>query len=114
MLVAKGSDFLTVKMREIAVANNVLLLESPALARSIYYSTELEQEIPGGLIWPSPRYLPTSTRSASTAQARANVRIRSRMTFLFCRTCAAIPDRYACSSCRACEAAFEDEVLAWD
>ncbi|MBN3964470.1 flagellar biosynthesis protein FlhB [Pseudomonas gregormendelii] len=49
MLVAKGSDFLALKMREIAVANNVLLLESPALARSIYYSTELDQEIPGGL-----------------------------------------------------------------
>ncbi|VVN29538.1 Flagellar biosynthetic protein FlhB [Pseudomonas fluorescens] len=49
MLVAKGSDFLALKIREIAVANNVLLLESPALARSIYYSTELDQEIPGGL-----------------------------------------------------------------
>ena len=49
MLLAKGSDFLALKIREIAVANNVLLLESPALARSIYYSTELEQEIPGGL-----------------------------------------------------------------
>ena len=48
-LVAKGSDFLALKMREIAVANEVMLLESPALARSIYYSTELEQEIPGGL-----------------------------------------------------------------
>ncbi|PRA55811.1 MULTISPECIES: flagellar biosynthesis protein FlhB [Pseudomonas] len=49
MLVAKGSDFLALKIREIAVSNNVLLLESPALARSIYYSTELDQEIPGGL-----------------------------------------------------------------
>jgi flagellar biosynthetic protein FlhB len=49
MLIAKGSDFLALKMREIAVANEVLLLESPALARSIYYSTELDQEIPGGL-----------------------------------------------------------------
>ncbi|MCE6980652.1 flagellar biosynthesis protein FlhB [Pseudomonas frederiksbergensis] len=49
MLIAKGSDFLALKIREIAVANKVLLLESPALARSIYYSTELEQEIPGGL-----------------------------------------------------------------
>jgi flagellar biosynthetic protein FlhB len=49
VLLAKGSDFLALKMREIAVANNVLLLESPALARSIYYSTELDQEIPGGL-----------------------------------------------------------------
>ncbi|MHC8340347.1 flagellar biosynthesis protein FlhB [Pseudomonas sp. HLT2-19-2] len=49
MLIAKGSDFLALKIREIAVANDVLLLESPALARSIYYSTELDQEIPGGL-----------------------------------------------------------------
>ncbi|WP_259699348.1 flagellar biosynthesis protein FlhB, partial [Pseudomonas chlororaphis] len=46
VLLAKGSDFLALKIREIAVANEVLLLESPALARSIYYSTELEQEIP--------------------------------------------------------------------
>ncbi|MCM8743761.1 flagellar biosynthesis protein FlhB [Pseudomonas koreensis] len=49
MLLAKGSDFLALKIREIAVANNVMLLESPGLARSIYYSTELDQEIPGGL-----------------------------------------------------------------
>ena len=48
MLIAMGSDFLALKIREIAVSNNVLL-ESPALARSIYYSTELDQEIPGGL-----------------------------------------------------------------
>ncbi|WP_053146482.1 flagellar biosynthesis protein FlhB [Pseudomonas sp. P97.38] len=49
VLLAKGSDFLALKIREIAVANQVMLLESPALARSIYYSTELEEEIPGGL-----------------------------------------------------------------
>ncbi|WP_248742926.1 MULTISPECIES: flagellar biosynthesis protein FlhB [unclassified Pseudomonas] len=49
VLLAKGSDFLALKIREIAVANEVMLLESPALARSIYYSTELEEEIPGGL-----------------------------------------------------------------
>ncbi|MDF9777539.1 flagellar biosynthesis protein FlhB [Pseudomonas baetica] len=49
VLLAKGSDFLALKIREIAAANEILLLESPALARSIYYSTELEQEIPGGL-----------------------------------------------------------------
>ncbi|UVL41987.1 flagellar biosynthesis protein FlhB [Pseudomonas sp. B21-040] len=49
VLLAKGTDFLALKIREIAVANEVLLLESPALARSIYHSTELEQEIPGGL-----------------------------------------------------------------
>ncbi len=50
MLLAKGSDFLALKIREIAVANDILLLESPALARSIFYSTDLDQEIPGGLV----------------------------------------------------------------
>jgi len=49
VLLAKGTDFLALKIREIATANEVMLLESPALARSIYYSTELEEEIPGGL-----------------------------------------------------------------
>ena len=49
MLLAKGSDFLALKIREIGAKHNILLLESPALARSIYHSTELEQEIPAGL-----------------------------------------------------------------
>jgi flagellar biosynthetic protein FlhB len=49
MLLAKGTDFLALKIREIGVEHNVLMLESPALARSIYYSTELDQEIPAGL-----------------------------------------------------------------
>ena len=49
MLLAKGSDFLALKIREIGQKHNILLLESPALARSIYHSTELEQEIPAGL-----------------------------------------------------------------
>ncbi|NWA26249.1 flagellar biosynthesis protein FlhB [Pseudomonas gingeri] len=49
LLLAKGSDFVALKIREIAVEHDILLLESPALARSIYYSTELDQEIPAGL-----------------------------------------------------------------
>jgi flagellar biosynthetic protein FlhB len=49
VLLAKGSDFLALKIREIGGQHGILLLESPALARSIYYSTELDQEIPAGL-----------------------------------------------------------------
>ncbi len=49
MLVAKGGDFLALKIREIAQAHEVTVLESPALARAVYYSTELDQEIPAGL-----------------------------------------------------------------
>lgn len=49
MLLAKGVDMVALKIREIGVANEVQILESPALARSIYYSTELDQQIPAGL-----------------------------------------------------------------
>ena len=49
LLLAKGTDFIALKIREIGVQHNIQLLESPALARSIYYSTELEEEIPAGL-----------------------------------------------------------------
>src|SRR5476651_1272776 len=49
ILLAKGNDFLALKIREIAAEHKIMLLESPALARSIYYSTELDQEIPAGL-----------------------------------------------------------------
>jgi flagellar biosynthetic protein FlhB len=49
ILLAKGSDFVALKIREIATQNQIQLLESPALARSIYYSTEIEQPIPAGL-----------------------------------------------------------------
>jgi flagellar biosynthetic protein FlhB len=49
MLVAKGTDFLALKIREVAAHHQILILESPGLARSIYYSTELDHEIPAGL-----------------------------------------------------------------
>ncbi|MGC7837221.1 flagellar biosynthesis protein FlhB [Pseudomonas wayambapalatensis] len=49
LLLAKGTDFLALKIREIGQEHKVQILESPALARAIYYSTELEHEIPAGL-----------------------------------------------------------------
>ena len=49
VLLAKGGDFLALKIREIAQEHQVTLLESPGLARAVYYSTEVDQEIPAGL-----------------------------------------------------------------
>ena len=49
LLLAKGTDFMALKIREIGVEHKIQILESPALARAIYYSTEPEQEIPAGL-----------------------------------------------------------------
>lgn len=48
-VVAKGVDEVAFKIREVAKSNNVTIIESPALARAIYYSTELGREIPEGL-----------------------------------------------------------------
>lgn len=49
VVVAKGADQVALKIREIANAHGVAILPAPALARAIYYTTEVEQEIPGGL-----------------------------------------------------------------
>ncbi|RUO80890.1 flagellar biosynthesis protein FlhB [Idiomarina tyrosinivorans] len=49
VLLAKGTDETAAKIREIALEYDIPLVASPALARSIYHTTELEQEIPRGL-----------------------------------------------------------------
>lgn len=49
LLVAKGTDFIALKIREIGAEHKIQILESPALARAIYYSTEVGGEIPAGL-----------------------------------------------------------------
>jgi flagellar biosynthetic protein FlhB len=48
-VVAKGMDDIAAKIRDIASANQVLLMEAPALARALYKHTELTQEIPAPL-----------------------------------------------------------------
>ena len=49
IVVAKGVDHLALQIKKVALANDVMILNSPPLARSIYYHTELEREIPQGL-----------------------------------------------------------------
>src|SRR6218665_1255965 len=49
VLLAKGGDFVALKIREIANEHKVMVLESPGLARAIFHSTELDREIPAGL-----------------------------------------------------------------
>ena len=49
VLLAKGGDFMALKIREIAQQHKVMVLESPGLARAVYFSTELDQQIPAGL-----------------------------------------------------------------
>ncbi len=48
-VVAKGSDAIAARIREIAVENGVPLLSAPPLARALHRHVELGREIPAGL-----------------------------------------------------------------
>ncbi|MGZ8164943.1 MAG: flagellar biosynthesis protein FlhB [Methylobacter sp.] len=48
-LVAKGVDLMAAQIRNVAIGANVPLVASPPLARALYYSTDLNKEIPQGL-----------------------------------------------------------------
>ena len=45
-VIAKGQDLIALKIREIGEKNNIPVIENPPLARALFDSTELEQEIP--------------------------------------------------------------------
>jgi len=49
ILLAKGVDHVAMKIREIARQNEIEFVESPALARAIYHTTEIQDEVPEGL-----------------------------------------------------------------
>lgn len=49
ILLAKGGDNIALKIREIAKAHGIEIIESPVLARAIFHTTELDKEIPAGL-----------------------------------------------------------------
>lgn len=46
VVVAKGMDFVALKIREVAEKHKVPIVENPPLARALYDTVELEQEIP--------------------------------------------------------------------
>ena len=48
-VVAKGKDLIAARIREIAEASDVPLFSAPPLARALYRSTRIGQEIPAGL-----------------------------------------------------------------
>ena len=48
-VVAKGVDEMALRIREVARMNNKEIIEIPALARAIYFSTRVDQEVPNGL-----------------------------------------------------------------
>ncbi|MDN3614423.1 MAG: flagellar biosynthesis protein FlhB [Vibrio gallaecicus] len=49
VVVAKGVDHMAMKIREVAREHDIYIVPAPPLARALYHTTELEQEIPDGL-----------------------------------------------------------------
>ena len=48
-VVAKGTDLVAARIRELAAEHRVPLFEAPPLARALYHHSALDQEIPAGL-----------------------------------------------------------------
>ena len=49
VMLAKGGDFIALKIREVGNHYDIPVIQSPALARAIYFHTEIGDEIPEGL-----------------------------------------------------------------
>lgn len=49
VMIAKGSDFLALKIREVGNHYDIPVIQSPALTRAIFHNTEIGAEIPHGL-----------------------------------------------------------------
>ncbi|HDZ09936.1 flagellar biosynthesis protein FlhB [Pseudohongiella sp.] len=49
VMIGKGIDFMALRIREVAKEHDIPIVESPVLARAIYYNTDLDEEIPEGL-----------------------------------------------------------------
>jgi flagellar biosynthetic protein FlhB len=68
VVVAKGVELIASQIRTVAVANKVPLYEAPPLARALYYSTDIGQEVPAGL------YLAVAQILAYVFQLKASAR----------------------------------------
>ncbi len=69
-LVAKGADLVAERIRNLANEHKVMIYPAPMLARALYFSTKVNQDIPGGL------YLAVAQVLAYVFQLRETVNIR--------------------------------------
>lgn len=49
LVLARGADVMAGNIRRVAAAHDILILEAPPLARALYHTTDIGQEIPHGL-----------------------------------------------------------------
>lgn len=65
IVVAKGTDLLAIRIKEIAREHNIPIREQPQLARELYKSTEIDQYIPQELFKAVAKVLQTTEEIAS-------------------------------------------------
>lgn len=68
-LVAKGADLVAERIRNVGTEHNVMIFPAPMLARALYFSTKVNQDIPAGL------YLAVAQVLAYVFQLRESVNI---------------------------------------
>lgn len=49
LVIAKGADHMAFRIREIATANGIAIVEVPPLTRAVYYAVDVGNQIPGAL-----------------------------------------------------------------
>lgn len=69
-LVAKGADLVAARIRNVGEEHKVMIFPAPMLARALYYSTKINQDIPAGL------YLAVAQVLAYVFQLRESVNIQ--------------------------------------
>jgi len=60
-VIAKGTNLLAQRIKEIARANRITIVENPPLARVLYQTVDLDQEIHLSFTPPLPKYWLTFT-----------------------------------------------------
>ncbi len=68
-LVAKGADLVAERIRNVGTEHNVMIFPAPMLARALYFSTKINQDIPAGL------YLAVAQVLAYVFQLRESVNV---------------------------------------
>jgi flagellar biosynthetic protein FlhB len=71
-VVAKGADWMALQMRIVGTSHSVPVVETPVLARALYFSTDINREIPVGL------YLAVAQVLAYVYQLRARGSVTDR------------------------------------
>jgi len=86
-VVAKGTELVAAQIRNLGMNAGVTLVAAPPLARALYYSTKLDQEIPGGL------YLAVAQVLAYVYQVESAIKLGAEMPTA--PTDFEIPEEYA-------------------